>query len=72
MGVGEYRDYHMPYFGKALNLTSWDWWFHVFTDTYIKTMLDYDLPEEVRERRDPPFWKLEYLSTFLYTKSKIF
>lgn len=45
-----YRDYHMPCFGKALNLTSWDWWFHVFTDTYIKTMLDYDLPEEARGR----------------------
>lgn len=55
-----HRDYHMPYFGKALNLTSWDWWFHVFTDTYIKTMLDYDLPEEARDkvsRHHQPFWK---------------
>ena len=41
------RDYHMPCFGQRLNVSSWEWWFHVYTDTYLKTMLDYDMPEEV-------------------------
>ncbi|CAN0399141.1 unnamed protein product [Ascophyllum nodosum] len=40
-------DYHMPCFGQRLNVSSWEWWFHVYTDTYLKTMLDYDMPEEL-------------------------
>lgn len=38
---------HVPAFGLSHNLTSKQWWFHVFCESYLKTILEFGLEEDV-------------------------
>lgn len=40
---------HVPSFGFTHNLSSQEWWFHVFTESYLKTILEFGLEEDVRD-----------------------
>lgn len=40
---------HVPAFGFTHNLSSQEWWFHVFTESYLKTILEFGLKEDVRD-----------------------
>lgn len=37
----------MPCYGANINISSWDWWFHVFCTSYLKTMNEFYMEEEV-------------------------
>lgn len=37
----------MPCFGAHAGISSWAWWFHVFTDAYIKTINEFNMDEDV-------------------------
>jgi len=41
------RSFHLPCFGATQNVSSWDWWFHVFTASYLKTMNEFYMEEDV-------------------------
>lgn len=43
----ENRAYHIPCYGAHENMSSWDWWFHVFTDAYLKTINEFYMDEDV-------------------------
>ena len=42
-----HRSFQIPCFGAQENISSWDWWFHVFTETYLNTINDYFMDEDV-------------------------
>ncbi|CAB1104691.1 unnamed protein product [Ectocarpus sp. CCAP 1310/34] len=39
--------YHIPCYGAHENMSSWDWWFHVFTDAYLKTINEFYMDEDI-------------------------
>lgn len=41
------RSFHIPCYGVHENISSWDWWFHVFTTAYLKTMNEFYMEEDV-------------------------
>lgn len=41
------RSFHIPCYGAHQNISSWDWWFHVFTVSYLKTMNEFYMDEDV-------------------------
>lgn len=45
------RSFHIPCYGAHENISSWDWWFHVFTTAYIKTMNEFYMEEDVSTDR---------------------
>ncbi|CAM9940319.1 unnamed protein product, partial [Hapterophycus canaliculatus] len=43
----EEASFHIPCYGAHENISTWEWWFHVFTDAYLKTINEFYMDEDI-------------------------